>query len=697
MKRTLKLFAPFLLAVCGTAFADDTAPAAVEWETWPDTWVAVDELGREVASSDAGIDRTEVDPNTTIGMFYYLWHGFHSDSGKDISLLLKEDPYNPAWGAAGSMHWGSKPWLGYYKGGDPYIVSKHIQMLVDAGVDFLFFDCTNAQIYQNAVNTVIAELERRDQLGMKYPRLAFLIHSMQPGTMTQIYIKFYRNKPQNEKYWFFWDGKPLALADVNELSSTSAALRETFTFRNSWAWRQQKFNLANEWSWLESYPQNPGWANKYDPLTSTNRRTNEQISVSVAQHPTTKIGKSYHNGKQPAVDKYGMCAETPQGLYFQEQWNRAIQVHPPVVMVSQFNEWCAQAQTLTSGNLGDCRPGVPAVAGDTYFVDVYSPEFSRDLEPSSHPSVRDNYYLQMVSNARKYRGATNIPVPTRSLTIDINGPFDQWDDETVEYRDDRGDTEFTSEAVQTPSTLLRPTNDIVRAKVTKNAETLFFYVETMADLTPFETSDLWMRLLINADCDYSNGWNGYDYMVYKDAATGRYSLMRNAEAGKFKWETVEAVDFRTEGNKLHLAIPRESIGHAGVEKDVDFKWADNIADDEPDILSFISDGDVAPNSRFNYRYKGSKLPGVGALDNVVAGRAGAAPVITAVNGGVKVDATPVAEGELVVNLFDTLGRRLTSARVAAGSSTTLAAPAGICIAAWKSAAGNGDSVRVVVR
>lgn len=697
MKRTLGFFTPFLLAVSGTAFADNTTPATPEWETWPDTWVAVDELGREVASSDAGIDRTEVDPNTTIGMFYFLWHGAHIDSRKDISVLLQENPDNPDWGAAGSMHWGSKPWLGYYDGGTPYIIAKHIQMLVDAGVDFLFIDCTNGYIYQENVNAVIAELERRDQLGMKYPRLAFMVNSLAPGTMTQIYTRFYRNKPQNDKYWFYWDGKPLALIGEEDLTGTSSALRETFTFRKSWAWRQEQFDNANEWSWLESYPQNPGWANKYDPVIMMNRKTTEQISVSVAQHPTTKIGKSYHNGKQPAVDKYGQCVETPQGLYFREQWNRAIEVHPPVVMVTQFNEWIAQLQTLTADNLSNYRPGAKPVVGDAYFVDVYSPEFSRDLEPSAHPSVRDNYYLQLVSNVRKYRGATNIPVPTRSLTININGPFDQWDEEPVEYRDERGDTEYTSEAVQTPATLLRPTNDIVRAKVTKNAETLFFYVETMDDLTPFETSDLWMRLLINADCDYSNGWNGYDYMVYKDAATGRYSLMRNAEAGKFKWETVEAVDFRAEGNKLHVAVPRESIGHSGHEMDLDFKWADNIADDEPDILSFISDGDVAPDSRFNYRYKGSKLSGIGDLDNVVVGRVDAAPVITVVNGGVMVDASSVAGGELEVRLFDTLGRAISAARVADGSSTTLSFPTGIGIAAWKSDAGNGDCVRVVVR
>lgn len=679
MKKINKLVVGLCIGAAGLpAAADDTAT----WDTWPDTWVAVDELGREVASSDGGVDRTEIDADATVGMFYYLWHGQHADSGKDISELLKADPDNPAWGAVNSMHWGSKPWLGYYKGGDPYIVAKHIQMLVDAGVDFLFFDCTNAQMYSSNVMVVIDELKRREALGMKYPKLAFMVHSAPAGTMTQIFNRFYNNKPQYDKYWFQWDGKPLALAPESELTSTKEELRNHFTFRNSWAWmRGQK---AKEWAWLEYYPQKPGWANRYDPVSMMTRKMNEQISVSVAQHATTKVGKSYHGGKQPAIDKYGMCKETPQGLYFEEQWKEALRVHPPVVMVTQFNEWTAQRFVINDkSQFGDVRPGATAAIGETYFVDVYSPEFSRDLEPSAHPSVRDNYYLQLVSNVRKYRGATNIPVPTRSLSISLWDDFSQWDEETVEFRDDKGDTFYTSEAVQSPETFDRKTNDIVRAKVTKNADTYFFYVETMEDITPLETSERWMRLLLNIDCDYSTGWNGYDFMVGKDASTGRYSLMRNAAQGKYSWETVGEVDFRMDGNKMHVAVPRELLGHDGVEKDFDFKWADNTSDNNPDILSFISDGDVAPNGRFNYRYKGSKLVGTGALTGVKADRA--TDVRISVAGEVVTAAFSGTTAPVAVTAFDMLGRPVGSMLVAPSGESSMPLPKGMFVVRWQSA------------
>ena len=672
------------------------AEDAVTWDTWPDTWVAVDELGREVASSDGGVTRDGVDENTSVGMFYYLWHGQHNDSRKDISVLLQENPDNPDWGTVGYMHWGSKPWLGYYNGGDPYVIAKHIQMLVDAGIDWLFFDCTNAEIYPANVQAVIYELINRDKLGMKYPKLAFMVHSAPAGTMTKIYNRFYRTKPEYEKFWYKLDGKPLALAPLDELGSASDELKGYFTFRNSWAWRQKQYNLPKEWSWLEYYPQKPGWTNKYDPESLMTRKMNEQISVSVAQHATTKVGKSYHSGKQPAIDKYGMCKDTPRGLYFQEQWNEALRVHPPVVMVTQFNEWIAQRFVINStSQYGDVRPGATAKIGESYFVDVYSPEFSRDLEPSAHPSVRDNYYLQLVSNVRKYRGVNKIPVPTKSFSIALQGDFSQWDAETVEFRDDKEDCVYTSKSVQTPETLERETNDIIRAKVTKDSDFYYFYVETMEPLTPFETSDRWMRLLINSACDYTKGWHGYDYMVAKDEATGKYSLMKNAEAGKFEWNTVEAVDFRVASTRMHLMIPRTLIeGHAGVEKDFDFKWADNISGDNPDIMTFISDGDVAPNGRFNYRYKGSQLKSESsAVESVVASRE-MMPEINAVSGGVTVR-FPGCCGKTDVDVCDTLGRRIRSVHAIGEQEVFIALPQGMAIVRWANESASGSKAVVV--
>lgn len=671
------------------------APAAVnedvDWDTWPDTWVAVDELGRTVASADAGVTRTSVDANTSVGMFYYIWHGQHADSGKDISELLKADPDNPAWGAAETYHWGSKPWLGYYTAGNRYVVAKHVQMLVDAGVDFMFFDCTNAVVYIEQVQAVLDELARRDELGLRFPRLAFMIHSGAASTAARIYNRFYK-VATNSRYWYKVNGKPLMLGPKAEIEAGgNTTVAEFFTWRNSWAWL--KGAKQDEWSWLEFYPQKPGWTMK------NGVKTTEQISVSVAQHATSKIGKSYTTAnKQPKIDKYGMCAETPQGLYFEEQWKEAIRLHPPCVMVTQFNEWIAQRFVIkSSAEYGNVRPGATAKVGESYFVDVYSPEFSRDLEPSTHPTIRDNYYLQLVSNVRKYRGASKIPIPTKTLTIDIAGPFTQWDAETVEYRDDIGDTYYKGDAEQTPNARARTTADLRRAKVVKDADNIYFLIETEGNIPAQATTARWMRLLLNTDLNYSNGWAGYDYMVYTDSKTGQYSLMKNVSfSGKFTWSTVAPVEYRVEGNKMMLAIPREHIGHAGKEADIDFKWADNISDN-PDPMDFISEGDAAPNGRFNYRYKGSKIKGVTALPGIVAdGDASAAQPELTVAGGELTLAFPASATPASASLYTPAGTLCATATGSAAEPLRLAATPGVWVVRWTLGSATG-AAKVVVK
>ena len=118
-----------------------------------------------------------------------------------------------------------------------------------------------------------------------------------------------------------------------------------------------------------------------------------------------------------------------------------------------------------------------------------------------------------------------------------------------------------SRDVQTAETLERKSNDIVMAKVTKDAGNIYFYVETMDDISDFESSKYWMRLLLNTDTDYTTGWGGYDYMVYKDAATGKYSLMKNRQ-DKFLWETVTPVEYKVVGNRMQSCVrTRRRRGH----------------------------------------------------------------------------------------------------------------------------------------
>jgi hypothetical protein len=80
-------------------------------------------------------------------------------------------------------------------------------------------------------------------------------------------------------------------------------------------------------------------------------------------------------------------------------------------MVTGWNEWIA-------GRWG--KPDGPLV-----FVDQLDQEFSRDIEPM-RGGHGDNYYLQLVANVRRYKGAPSLPARPGPATIRLEGPFDQW-------------------------------------------------------------------------------------------------------------------------------------------------------------------------------------------------------------------------------------------------------------------------------
>lgn len=568
-----------------------------EWDTYSDTWVAVDELGREVQSSENGLPAPK--DNKTAGMFYYICFGPHGTDGRpifDITELLKKNPESPEWGQVGETHWWSKPVLDYYVNGDPYVYEKHLQMLCDAGIDFLFFDVTNAFTYDDAVRGMMNAIKKRKAVGMKVPKLCYMVNAAPQQTIKHLYETFYTD-PNNDQFWFEYEGKPLILADRKEAEAIgNPELLNRFTFRRSWAWMQGK--NPNEWAWLENYPQPWGW--------STSKFNPEQLSVSTAQHATTKIGKSYHGGKEPSLNEYALCDETPYGLYFEEQWKRAHEVNPPLLMVTQFNEWTAGRFVVKNNSeLGNTRPGVTPAIGETYFVDAYNAEFNRDIEPSWNPAIRDNYYMQLVSHLRRYKGVRPIPTPSKAVTIVINSDMSQWTEVQPEFRDDIGDiTHRNTGGFQNMAPVVNKTgrNDIVVAKMTKDVDNLFCYVRTHEAMTNARLSKQWMMLFLNTDVNYKTGWCGYDFLVYKDPITKKYSLCRNT-GNEYNWEAIAPVAYVVQGNELHLAIPKSLLG-ISEDCDIDFKWADNTPE-YPDILDFITEGDVAPNMRFNYRYKGS--------------------------------------------------------------------------------------------
>lgn len=560
------------------------AMAAAGWDVMSDTWVATDALGRKLpGQKECGPPRE----GRYVGVFYFLWQGQHGLGGPyDVTKILAANPKDPQWGPVHAFHHWGEPELGYYVGGDEYVIRRHARMLADAGVDMIAFDVTNGPTYDSVFMKLLEVYRKMRENGERTPQVTFLTNAGHEAVVKHLYEVLY-SKNLYPELWFRWHGKPLLMSNPN---GHSDEVRGFFTFRQSWAWSGTEWfaDGKDKWPWLDSTPQKPGWHTEGVP---------EQIAVAVAQHPTTNIGRSHQNGKQPDPEHF----RTAEGLYFDEQWKRALEVDPQLVFVTGWNEWIAM-RFLADGK-HDMLAGRKLDKGETYFVDAYTQEYNRDIEPMKGGHT-DNYYYQMISYIRRYKGvrAQQPASPAKKITID--GRFGDWEGVTPEYRDHVGDTEHrNSKGWGEAGTYVNNTgrNDFVRMKVARDEKNVYFYVETKDAITP-HTDPRWMLLFIDADRDPSTGWNGYNYLVNDFVPDAKTTTVKK-NLGGWKWSDGVKVPYRVSSNKMEIAVPRSALGlPAKGDFGFDFHWADNIQKTD-DIIEFAVSGDSAPDRRFNYRYE----------------------------------------------------------------------------------------------
>jgi len=572
-----------LLLVCMLIGAVGASSASGLWDVMSDTWVAVDALGRKLPGyEECGSPRKD----RFVGIFYFIWHGQHGTGGPyDITKILAENPSDPKWGPPGAFHHWGEPELGYYLSDDEYVIRRHARMLSDAGVDMIAFDVTNGFTYDNVYMKLLKVYQEMREKGERTPQVTFLTNSSHDVVVKRLYDNLY-SKGLYSDLWFRWQGKPLIMSKPDGLPEE---IRNFFTFRQSWAWSDTDWfgDGKDKWPWLDHTLQKPGWHTPGVP---------EEVPVAVAQHPTTNIGRSYRNGKQPEPKDF----RTAEGVYFAEQWEHALKVDPQIVFITGWNEWVAQ-RFLSNGRsrmLGRVLP-----EGETYFVDEYNQEYSRDIEPMKGGHT-DNYYYQMISYIRRYKGVRSLEPASAPKTIIIDGKFGDWIDVRPEFRDHIGDTEHrNSIGWGNAGTYVNKTgrNDFVRLKVARDNRNVYFYAETRDKITPY-TDKNWMLLFIDADRDPSTGWNGYDYLVNASVLDAKTTTVKK-NLGGWKWSEGIKVPYRVAGNKMEISIPRSVLGlPAKGDFAFDFHWADNIQKTD-DIIEFAVSGDSAPDRRFNYRYE----------------------------------------------------------------------------------------------
>ena len=332
-----------------------------------------------------------------VGLFYFLWLGEHGRHRPyDVSRITKEDPdagYKPdsdVWGGIGTYHHWGEPLYGYYYSDDEWVVRKHMKLITQAGVDFLFFDTTNAIIYEKNAKLVLSVLEEYRLAGWNVPKVMFYTNTASGDTVQRIYESIY--KPEFcPEIWFRMNGKPVIIAKPEECSPET---REFFSIKLA-QWPNEP-DKQGGWPWMDfTRPQRV-----FENLDGVP----EVINVSVAQHPqlrfgdsvlygeTTNCGRAWHDGgNDPDPEAYKYCGN------FVEQFERALEADVPVTLVTGWNEWIAGRW-----------PGAPD--RPIMFVDCANYEYSRDIE-MMRGGYGDHYYLTLCEYIARLKGTDQAPLP----------------------------------------------------------------------------------------------------------------------------------------------------------------------------------------------------------------------------------------------------------------------------------------------
>lgn len=584
-----------LLFVAVSCFAG-TVPVKVNAEeqnnsenVWEETAMSItgtDDFGRTIGEENG------MRKDRYVGLFYFIWFDFVNSSYKlDVTKLLRTypdalwDPYDKTGRATpGAMFYFNEPLYGYYKSTDEWVVRKHIEMFIAAGLDFIALDLSNDVIYPEALILFANTLLEYQNAGWNVPKLVCYTNLNTGHTVDLLYKALYKND-KYKSLWFYGPyDKPLIVAHREELSQE---YRDFFHVRPA------------QWPGFEYEQYEDGIPycdlNK-PPLTHENL-----IGISVGQHNSYIFSNglridpkypgrdaiNYGRGYTTKSGKNGDPEAIMRGDNIQEQWDYAISQDPEIIFVTGWNEWATNKRLPEEGQ---------TVA---WFVDTFNTEFSRDIEMTKErryekdpetgeyisEGYADNFYLQMIQNIRKYKGinedtgAEKFSAEYRNIAI---------------YNEERNCGGYKQ---------AKADNFVRTVDVKSDCENVTFTIKTAEDITAHtEGRTNWMNLFIGVRGQNGPSWETYQYVLNRNPGTGTTSLEKYD--GK-TFSAYETADMTVSGNEMNISIPLGKIGIESCDFTLVFKVADSI-EKENDIMDYYVSGSSVPLGRLSYTFRSGK-------------------------------------------------------------------------------------------
>lgn len=604
-----KLFAAALaaLSVAGcTGSQEPRAGSASDLESSNCRLAGVDQFGRSFGTVNGFKEDRKV------GMFYWPWIGQPYASGvydatkiralsDGLGVLTDPEKYDPSVSPSGQAHFWGEPLWGYYNSEDEWVIRKQMQMLTMAGVDFIFFDHTNALIYPEVLLKVCAVIQELVDEGWNPPRVCSYTHSHSFATVRWLYSVLY-GKNLYPDTWYRVDGKPVVIAYTDPADDLAEAAK-----RNDSAYQPGELSpeirdffhfYKPDWPFDPTYPDGFTWIEWSFPQPL--HTESQMMNVTVASHPMVPMsfsltrenwinwGRGWDPERQENVEE-----DVDKGTFFQAQWDHAIEVDPPTVAVGGWNEWIAYKQIWD---------------GEYMLCDAATKEYSRDIEPMAG-GYQDAFYLQLIANIRRYKGLEGGDAGEPRRSIDISGRPSQWD--AVSYVVRNVDSKQIARDSYGVSRTVRythpaPDNRLLEVRVAHDRSNLYFFLKAKEAFSHPDASGKWLNIFIGRGTPSSKGWEGYEYVLGSTVSDdGSLSVGMLGPDGSVS--EVGTARCTVAGDVIQVAVSRKTLALDGRSlKDVEpgfyFKVAMGV-DDPSDIMDYYKSGSVMPMGRLSYQYR----------------------------------------------------------------------------------------------
>lgn len=390
-------------------------------------------------------------PERPVGIFYLAWHTQAATAMREIpvaeqrvvediirdpthffsSMLLNRGLFQ----TAGGFHWHVEPEAGFYclyraREGDasppvpdcpgiPEVARSHADLLVEAGVDFVFADLTNLPednafadlIGLRPIEVLFEEWQALRQSGVATPRIAAWVPATEAqGAETPLFrrvLELYAQEPYADLLMRHeGDGDPvLFVVDNDWLPASEAFLGE---IRDAgvlpvrlWGNLQQAALDGGTAGWMQPCTRDGQFTTLLHPEEPCAQFWSAETPIGSVVSVSASYQVGYASLPWQASGRYG-------GLTLQKQFETAFAVQPDYVLINAWNEHIAQPQdNPLDPVLGNARRSMGIVeppgdgSAEWLWVDCYGHDLSRDIEPTVQGGW--SAYELMASCIRTYR------------------------------------------------------------------------------------------------------------------------------------------------------------------------------------------------------------------------------------------------------------------------------------------------------